>query len=114
MMEMMTTEYKGRHIIVFSQFPRPGTKPPKPPKPKKGDLPEQEQLQETIPAQQPEMEAVGGSRTSAWLSAVLIKQRNPSGIFRFSPDASFEETQRIVRGLKNVINYSNSLGSKGI
>jgi hypothetical protein len=42
-------------------------------------------------------------RQSAWLAAVLIRERNANGVFRFSPDASHEEGARIVRGLKNVI-----------
>ena len=51
-------------------------------------------------------------RTSAWLAAVLIRERDPSGIFRFSPDASRDETARIVRGLKNVIAYDKMLEQK--
>jgi hypothetical protein len=113
MLDMLTTANKGRHIIVFTQFPPVGYKAPKQPRPKKSDLPAEEQYQESIPAQQPELEKEGEARTSAWLAAVLIRQRDTGGIFRFSPDASREETARIVRGLKNVIAYSKFLESKG-
>ena len=112
MLDMLTTANRGRHIIVFSQFPHPGYTPPKPPKHKKGDLEQEEQYQESIPAQQPELDRAGESRASAWLAAVLIRERDPSGIFRFSPDASREETARIVKGLQNVIAYSKSIELK--
>jgi hypothetical protein len=109
MLDMLTTANRGRHIIVFCQFPHPGYKPPPPPKHKKGDLEQEEQYQDNIPAQEPELERAGQPRTSAWLGAVLIRERDASGIFRFSPDASREETARIVKGLKNVIAYSKSI-----
>jgi hypothetical protein len=112
LLDMLTTANKGRHIVIFSQFPHPGYKPPKEKTTKKGNLEEQEQYQESLPTQQPELERPGEPRASAWLAAVLIRERNPSGIFRFSPDASREETARIVRGLKNVIAYNKLIGSK--
>ena len=112
MLDMLTNANKSRYIIVFSQFPHPGYKPPQQPKPKKGDLEQQEQYQESLSAQQPELEKPGEPRASAWLAAVLIRERDPSGIFRFSPDATREETARIVRGLKNVIAYNKSLELK--
>jgi hypothetical protein len=55
------------------------------------------------------MELPGQPRVSAWLASYLIRGRNESGIFRFTPDASRDETKRIVRGLKNVIAYERSL-----
>jgi hypothetical protein len=112
MLDMLTTANKGRHLVVFSQFPHPGYKPPKPAKkPKKSDNDDNrmEDIQEPLPASQPEMETAG-PRASGWLAAVQIRERIPSGIFRFSPDASREETQRIVRGLKNVIAFQKALG----
>jgi hypothetical protein len=113
MLDMLTTANKGRHIVVFSQFPHPGYKPPKEPKKSKKDEfdneNKMEDLQATLPAQQPELEEPGQPRASAWLAAYLIRERDASGIFRFSPDASREETKRIVRGLKNVIAYERSL-----
>jgi hypothetical protein len=75
-------------------------------------LEQQEQYQESLSAQQPELEKPGEPRASAWLAAVLIRERDPSGIFRFSTDATREETARIVRGLKNVIAYNKSLELK--
>jgi preprotein translocase subunit SecD len=38
-----------------------------------------------------------------WLAAPVIKQRNSSGMMAFTPDASREEAERLVRGLKNAI-----------
>ncbi len=115
MLDMMTTANKGKHIVVFSQFPIPGTKEPKAKKTsKKSDDDDKgmEDLQAALPATQPELEKPGQARVSGWLAAVQIRQRNPAGIFRFSPDASREETARIVRGLKNVIAYEKSIGGK--
>jgi hypothetical protein len=113
MLDMLTTANRGRHIVVFSQFPHPGYKPPKPPpKPKKDEFDNEnkmEDIQTKLPAQQPELDTPGQPRASAWLAAYLIRDRDASGIFRFSPDATREETQRIVRGLKNVIAYERSL-----
>jgi hypothetical protein len=114
MLDMLTTANKGKHIVVFSQFPHPGYKAPKQPKkPKKTDSDDDdtkmEDIQAAIPATPPENEA-GQPRMSGWLAAVQIHGRNPSGIFRFSPDASPDETARIVRGLKNVLAYEKSVG----
>lgn len=39
---------------------------------------------------------------SRWLAAPLITQPATNGVFEFTPDASLEETQRIVRGLNNL------------
>jgi hypothetical protein len=112
MLDMLTTANKGRHIIVFSQFPPAGYQAPKVKPPKKGNIQEQEEYQESIPQQQPELETTSHPRTSAWLAAVLIRERDSGGIFRFSPDASRDETARIVKGLKNVIAYDKSLELK--
>jgi hypothetical protein len=114
MLDMLTTAHRGAHIVVFSQFPHPGYKPPKAAKkPKKtddfDDNDKIEDLQPTLPAPHPELEEAGQPRTSAWLAAYLIRDRDASGIFRFSPDATRDETKRIVRGLKNVIAYERSL-----
>jgi len=38
-----------------------------------------------------------------WLAAPLITHRIPNGELTFTPDASREESERIVRGLTNVI-----------
>ena len=38
-----------------------------------------------------------------WLAAPLITKRIADGVYIFTPDATREETERIVRGLKNVI-----------
>jgi hypothetical protein len=37
-----------------------------------------------------------------WIAAPLINQRNASGVLTFTPDATREEAERIVRGLNNV------------
>jgi len=113
MLDMLTTANKGKHIIIFSQFPLPGTKPPKEQKkPKKSDSDDNgiEDIQTPLPAAQPELEMPGQPRNSAWLAAFQIRGRNPSGIFRFSPSASRQETARIVRGLKNLIAYEKAIG----
>jgi hypothetical protein len=115
LLDMLTTANKGRHIVVFSQFPHPGTKSPKPgTKPKKsGDDDDNngiEDLKPAIPQTPPETEMAGQPRASGWLAAVKIRERNASGVFLFSPDASPEEAARIVRGLKNVLAYEKSLG----
>jgi len=114
MLDMLTTANKGRKIVIFSEFPHPGTKAPKAPKKAKkaeDDQEEEEQYQEVLPQSQPEMETPDKPRVKAWLAAVLIRERISSGIFRFSPDASREETARIVRGLKNDIAYEKLLES---
>lgn len=38
-----------------------------------------------------------------WLAAPVISRRITDGVFTFAPDASREEAERIVRGLKNLI-----------
>jgi preprotein translocase subunit SecD len=38
-----------------------------------------------------------------WLAAPLITKRISNGVFIFTPDATREEAERIVRGLKNVV-----------
>jgi len=37
-----------------------------------------------------------------WLAAPMIPKGNPTGVFLFTPDASREEAERIVRGLNTV------------
>ena len=58
---MYTSQYKGQHIAVFSQF---------------GD--------------------------ARWLAAPQITQQISDGVFVFTPDATMEESERIVRGLNNI------------
>jgi hypothetical protein len=110
LLDMYTTSNKGKHLIIFSQFPKPGK--PKKPKKKPGatnddsDLiirsdaaiapPDQTLLETSTPA--PDK-----SRESAWLAAILIRQPVSTGLLRFTPDASKAECLRIVRGLRNVI-----------
>jgi hypothetical protein len=84
-LDMMTTAHKGKRLVVFAQFP-------KPPKPNKDYA--------TTNAPPPD---AGPTRTSAWLAAVLIRGRMGGGNFRFTPDASHLEAERIVRGLNNLI-----------
>jgi len=116
LLDMLTTANKGRHIVVFSQFPHPGTKEQKAAKkPKKSSSDDDdnngiEDLKPTIPQDAPETEIAGQPRGAGWLAAVKIRERNPSGVFLFSPDSSRDEAARIVRGLKNVLAYEKSLG----
>jgi hypothetical protein len=100
LLDMTTTANKGRHIIVFSQFPKPGTKQAKARKKAHTDDDEPLAAPEPMP---PDAGSTNQARESAWLAAVLIRDRNSGGLFRFSPDATHEEGARIVRGLKNVI-----------
>jgi hypothetical protein len=44
-----------------------------------------------------------GPGVERWLAAPLITKQISDGIFVFTPDASREETERIVRGLSNAI-----------
>ncbi len=39
-----------------------------------------------------------------WIAAPLITQRISNGVFIFTPDATREEAERIVRGLNNIAN----------
>jgi hypothetical protein len=118
MLDMLTTANKGKHIVVFSQFPPAGYKSPKPvKKPKKSSSDEDDNNNDNIepmfappPQIAPESEIPGQPRMAGWLAAVKIRGRVSGGIFRFSPDATRSETARIVRGLKNLLAYEKSLG----
>jgi preprotein translocase subunit SecD len=66
LLEQYTTAYRGRRMVIFSQF---------------GEQPNQ----------------------ARWLAAPLIKQRIGDGFLVFTPDASREEAERIVRGLNNLV-----------
>lgn len=66
LLEQYTTAYRGRRMVIFSQF---------------GERPDQ----------------------ARWLAAPLIKQRIGDGFLVFTPDASREEAERIVRGLNNLV-----------
>ncbi|HEX3716731.1 MAG TPA: hypothetical protein VH595_02080 [Verrucomicrobiae bacterium] len=106
MLDMMTTANKGKHIIVFSQFPPPGEKQPKVKKKRKNDDDDSDSDDSPAPEAAPRPVDPTKPRESAWLTAVLIRDRNPSGTFRFTPDATPAEGVRIVRGLKNVIAHA--------
>jgi hypothetical protein len=108
LLDMVTTGNKGKHIVVFSQFPIPGEKQPKI---KKQEQSHNDDIDDSYaqPPPAPPPETPGKARQSGWLTAVLIRDRNPSGIFRFTPDASHVEGERIIRGLKNVIAESKRL-----
>jgi|SRR5271157_1718673 len=97
LLDMYTADNKGRHIIVFSQFPKPGHKASK--ARKKADDSDDSDLVDKSNSEPPS----GTARWSGWLAAVLIRDRISNGLFRFTPDASREEGLRIVRGLRNVI-----------
>jgi hypothetical protein len=101
LLDMITTANKGRHIVVFSQYPKPGYKPPKEKRKSHADEDDEDMAPEKPP--QPSPVSSNGPPQSAWLAAVLIRERNANGIFRFTPDAPHEVGERIVRGLKNVI-----------
>ena len=98
-LDMTTAANKGKHIIVFAQFPKPGKKE-KAEKKKKDDDTDDSDLAKPENRQP---KATKGPRESGWLAAVLIRSRIPNGLFIFTPDASREEGIRIVRGLRNVL-----------
>jgi hypothetical protein len=109
LMDMYTADNKGKHIIVFSQFPIPGYKAKKDKEKKKTDDTDNEDLIDT-PNSKPDVPngtTNSVSRQSGWLAAVLIRNRISDGTFRFTPDASRKEGFRIVRGLRNVITTDN-------
>jgi hypothetical protein len=118
LLDMKTSSSKGRHIVVFSQFPPAGTKPAKEKKKKKSD--DDDDVEINLPAADPEKPAVpatqgaqakpGQPRQSAWLAAVMIRGDISNGLFRFAPDASHAEGVRIVRGLRNVIAQAKHRG----
>jgi hypothetical protein len=99
LLDMYTADNKGKHIIVFSHFPTPGQKPHK--AEKKPDVSDDSDLVETGKIEP--LTGTNTTRQSGWLAAVLIRQRISNGLFRFTPDASRAEGNRIVRGLRNVI-----------
>jgi len=49
---------------------------------------------------------------SRWLAAPRITGRIANGIFTFTPDATREESERIVRGLNNIAKALKSKSSK--
>jgi hypothetical protein len=93
-LDMTTTAYKGKRIIVFSQFPNPGKI-----KGKKNDFTDSPDATDLTADEGTPLKP----RTSAWLGAVMIRSRIGTGSFRFTPDASRKEAERIVRGLNNLI-----------
>jgi hypothetical protein len=100
LLDMYTADHKGRHIIVFSQFPEPGKKAHAAKK-KPADSDDSDLVEPSSVSSPPA--GTNTTRESAWLSAVLIRQRISNGMFRFTPDASRAEGVRIVRGLRNVL-----------
>lgn len=97
LLDMLTAANKGKHIIVFAQFPKPG----KHKKAKKKTQDESDADLVEVDKGAPPVST--GPRESGWLAAVLIRNRISNGTFRFTPDASRPEGNRIVRGLRNVI-----------
>ncbi len=97
LLDMFTSSNKGKHIIVFSQFPTPGKKAQKAKK-KSDESNDADLVERPVPEAGSDK-----SRESAWLAAVLIRDRVSNGLFRFTPDATRKECNRIVRGLRNVI-----------
>jgi len=102
LLDMYTASNKGKHIIIFSQFPTPGLHPKKQHKKKTDDdTGDSDDSGDSPPVYPP-----GTPRQKGWLAAVLIRDRISNGVFRFTPDASPAEGARIVRGLKNVIHQN--------
>ncbi len=90
LLDMNTSSNRGKHLIIFCHFPPKGWKEPKdtgtdsaePPKP-------------------------GQPRISGWLAAPLIQSGLSNGSLKFTPDASHDEADRIVRGLNNMVSDLN-------
>jgi hypothetical protein len=104
-LDMTSTSNKGRHIVIFTQFPPAGTKPAKEKKKKSdnGDDDEVELPDTNTPATQVKPVDPNQPRQSAWMAAILIREGISNGLLRFTPDTTHPEAVRIVRGLKNVI-----------
>ena len=96
LLDMYTADHKGKHIIVFAQFPKPGRHPKS--KDKTSETDDKDLVEDSTATP-----AAGTPRESAWLAAVLIRERISNGMFRFTADATRPECNRIVRGLRNVI-----------
>jgi hypothetical protein len=99
LLNMYTADNKGRHIIVFSQFPNPHKKH----KAKKASEDDDSDLVEQTPGEAPAGDTNSTARESGWLAAVLVREPITDGVFQFTPDATRAEGNRIVRGLRNVI-----------
>jgi hypothetical protein len=114
-LNMTTSANQGKHIIIFSQFPKKGYKPPKE-KFSKGSGKDDADLVENGPGAGPEPEPEKGAtnepRMSGWLAAVMIRQPISNGQLYFTPDASRAEGFRIVRGLRNVIEEARDADSQ--
>lgn len=108
-LNLYTADNKGRHIIIYSQFPMPGAKHAKAKKVRSTN--DADLFEPSTPAavQVPDS-SPGKPRQSAWLAAVLVRQPIENGVFRFTPDASREEGIRIVRGLRNVLAKQKNSG----
>lgn len=85
-LDMTTTTSRGKHLIIFSHFPPKGWKQP----------------QDTGVDAVAKPEA-GQPRVSGWLAAPLIRTGLSNGSLKFTPDATHEEAERIVRGLNNTV-----------
>jgi hypothetical protein len=92
-LDMNTSSSPGRSLIIFSQWPPRGWSEPK--NQKEADA---QKTAEADPAK---------PRAKGWLSAVLIRKGMTEGSFQFTPDASRQEAERIVRGLNNMVKTIN-------
>lgn len=101
LLDMYTASHKGKHIVIFSQFPDPDKKKEKHKKKKKEE--DDSDIVESSGPPQASASTNSAPRESGWLAAVLIRDRISNGVFRFTPDASRPEGLRIVRGLRNIL-----------
>jgi hypothetical protein len=85
-LDMTTTPNRGKHLIIFSHFPPKGWKQP------------QDQGGDSVEKPEP-----GQPRISGWLAAPLIRTGLSNGSLKFTPDATHDEAERIVRGLNNMV-----------
>ena len=89
-LDMDTTSNRGKHLIIFCHFPPKGWKEPK-----------------NSGTDSSEPPVPGQPRISGWLAAPLIQTGLSNGSLKFTPDASHEEADRIVRGLNNMVSDIN-------
>jgi hypothetical protein len=92
-LDMQTTSSRGRNLVIYSQWPPRGWKEPT--NQKEADTAKAAEADPTKP------------RMKGWLSAVLIRRGITGGSFQFTPDATHEESERIVRGLNNMVKMAN-------
>ena len=92
-LDMTTTSSRGSRMVIYAMFPPPGWV-----EPKEGS------------AFAAEKTEPGKARASGWLSMVPINRGLTGGVLQFTPDATHEEAERIVKGLNHMAKAEQQLG----